>query len=73
IKKDGQFVYESLIKNDLGLSIIHKLEEISKEQTIIACTKDGAVVNEHLSESEMRFVTGSYTNVLKVSNFADIQ
>ncbi|MBK4213042.1 HAD family phosphatase [Bacillus pumilus] len=73
IKKDGQFVYESLIKNDLGLSIIHKLEEISKEQTIIACTKDGAVVNEHLSESEMRFVTGSYTNVLKVSKFADIQ
>ena len=72
IKKNGQFVYESLIKNELGLALIEKLGEVSKKQTIIACTKEGAFVHEHVSESEMRFVTGSYAHVTKVSNFQDI-
>ncbi|MCC9023598.1 HAD-IIB family hydrolase [Bacillus nakamurai] len=72
IKKNGKFVYESLINNELGLSIIEALEKISREHSIIACTKNGAMVNEHLSESEMRYVNASYANVTKVSDFREI-
>lgn len=46
IKHNGEFVYESLLSNKLGLEIIRLLEEISLDHTIIACTRNGAVIEE---------------------------
>src|SRR5699024_1961755 len=46
IKHKNQFVYESLIDNNLGLDIIRFLEKITPDQTIIACTKGAAIIKD---------------------------
>ncbi|MBU0444358.1 HAD-IIB family hydrolase [Bacillus velezensis] len=73
IKKNGTFVYESLISNEAGLSIIGALEKISCGHSIIACTKNGAIVKENLSESEMKYVNASYAHVTRITDFTEIK
>lgn len=73
IKHQGKFVYESLLSNKLGLEIIHLLEEISSEHTIIACTKEAAIVKQNLSPDEMNIVKGSYTQIKQVADFNEIK
>ncbi|GKU82964.1 HAD family hydrolase [Niallia sp. NCCP-28] len=72
IKHNKQFVYESLLLNELGLQIIQLLEEISLDHTIIACTRKGAYVKETLSPEELAIVRRSYANVIKVEDFNSI-
>ena len=72
IKHKGEFVYESLLSNKLGLEIIQLLEEISIDHTIIACTRSGAVIKDHLSPEEAAIVRGSYAQVRHVSDFNEI-
>ena len=72
IKHKGEYVYESLISNELGLEIIGLLEEISADHTIIACTGNGAAIKENISPEEESTVRRSYANVRKVSNFNEI-
>lgn len=72
IKHQGKFVYESLLSNKLGLKIIHLLEEISSKHTIIACTKEAAIVKQNLSPDEMNVVKGSYTQIRQVADFNEI-
>ncbi|WP_046173574.1 HAD family hydrolase [Domibacillus indicus] len=72
IKHNGEFVYESLLSNKLGLEIIQLLEEISLDHTIIACTRNGAVTKDHLSPEEAAIVRRSYAQVRQVSDFNEI-
>ncbi|CEI82008.1 hydrolase [Oceanobacillus oncorhynchi subsp. incaldanensis] len=72
IKHNGEFVYESLLGNKLGLEIIQLLEEISLEHTIIACTREGAVIKENIPQEEAAIVRGSYAQVRQVSDFKEI-
>ncbi|MFD1363648.1 HAD family hydrolase [Lentibacillus salinarum] len=72
IKHNGEFVYESLLNNQLGLEIIRSLEEISLDHTIIACTKNGAVIKENTPDEEAAIVRGSYAEVREVSDFKEI-
>ncbi|WP_010094699.1 HAD family hydrolase [Ornithinibacillus scapharcae] len=72
IKHHGEFVYESLLSNKLGLEIIQLLEEISLEHTVIACTREGAVIKDTLSSEEEAIVRGSYAQIKKVSHFHEI-
>lgn len=72
IKHNGEFVYESLLDNKLGLDIIHSLEEISLEHTIIACTKNAAVIKDNVPQEEAAIVRGSYAQVQQVSDFNKI-
>ncbi|MBS4207279.1 HAD family hydrolase [Bacillus sp. FJAT-50079] len=69
IKHNGNFVYESLLSNKLGLEIIQLLEEISQEHTIIACTRNGAVIKDNISKEEAAIVRRSYAQVKQVSHF----
>ncbi|WP_413381404.1 HAD family hydrolase [Alkalihalobacillus sp. 1P02AB] len=73
IKHNGEFVYESLLSNKLGLKIIHLLEEISLEHTVIACTKNGAVIKGSIPQEEAAIVRGSYAQVRHVTNFNEIK
>ncbi|MFS0782925.1 HAD family hydrolase [Bacillus sp. 1P06AnD] len=73
IKHNNQFVFESLVSNKLGLEIIRLLEDISSEHTVIACTRDGAVFKDHLSNEEEQIVRRSYAKVKKVSDFAEMK
>lgn len=72
IKHNGKFIYESLLSNKLGLEIIRLLENISMEHTIIACTRNGAVIKDNIPLEEAAIVRGSYAQVRKVSNFNEI-
>ncbi|MGE8206977.1 HAD family hydrolase [Heyndrickxia sp. NPDC080065] len=72
IKHNGVFVYESLLSNKLGLEIIRLLEEISLEHTIIACTRNGAVIKENIPKEEAAIVRTSYAQVIQVPDFNEI-
>src|SRR5690554_6566800 len=50
IKHKSEFVYQSLLSNRLGLSIIQLLEEISLDHTIIACIETSAIIKDTLSD-----------------------
>lgn len=73
IKHNGRYVYESLLSNTLGLEIIQLLEEIDIEQTIIACTKNGAYVKNNIPQEEYAIVRGSYAHVHQVSHFYEVR
>lgn len=72
IKHNGEFIYESLLSNKLGLEIIQLLEEISLEHTIIACTRSGAVIKNNTPKVEAAIVRRSYAQVRQVSDFSEI-
>ncbi|MBE7121363.1 HAD family hydrolase [Bacillus cereus] len=72
IKHNGKFVYESLLSNNLGLEIIRLLEKVSLEHTIIACTRNGAIIKENISHEEAAIVRKSYAQVKQVSDFNEI-
>lgn len=72
IKNNGKFVYESLLSNNLGLEIIRLLEKVSLEHTIIACTRNGAIIKENISHEEAAIVRKSYAQVKQVSDFNEI-
>ncbi|WP_419880597.1 HAD family hydrolase [Peribacillus sp. B-H-3] len=72
IKHNGRFVYESLLKNELGLEIIHLLEEIRLDHTVIACTRNGAFIKDNLSSEEASIVRRSYAQVKQVADFNEI-
>ncbi len=72
IKHNGEFVYESLLSNKLGQEIIRLLEKISLEHTIIACTRNGAVIKDSVSSEEAAIVRRSYAQVRQVSDFNKI-
>ncbi len=52
IKHNNEYVYESLLPNDLGIKLINKLEEIANDYTIIACTPTAAMIKETTSEED---------------------
>lgn len=72
IKHNGEFVYESLLSNKLGMEIIHLLEKISLEHTIIACTRSGAIIRKNIPQQEKSIVKGSYAQVTEVTDFSEI-
>ncbi|MFL4557068.1 Cof-type HAD-IIB family hydrolase [Yersinia kristensenii] len=70
IKYQGEYVYQSLIKNQLGLKIIATLEAINKEPVIIACTSEGAFIKSSVSTEMENKIKKSYTKVTKVDSFS---
>ncbi|WP_099224834.1 HAD family hydrolase [Listeria costaricensis] len=74
IKRNGEYVYESLLPNELGQRIIAKLEEIANDYTIIACTPTAAIVkNSTPDEIVNKVVRGSYQNVGFVDEYKEIK
>lgn len=72
IKHDGDYIYQSLLPNELGLRIINKLEEIADDHTIIACTPTAAVIKSSVPEDEAKIVRGSYRVVRSVDDLNEI-
>ena len=72
IKHNGEFVYESLLTNKLGLKIIQLLEEISLEHIVIACTRSGAVLKDTVSAEMVTAMKRSYAKVRQVPDFNEI-
>lgn len=72
IKHKGEYVYQSLIKNSLGLEIINTLESVRDEHVVIACTPNGAVVKGSIAPHLLNKVRKSYTNVRLVGDYAEL-
>lgn len=74
IKRNGEYIYESLLPNELGHEILERLDEIATDYVIIACTPETAYVKESTpTELVDRVVRGSYHNVDFVKEYKDIE
>lgn len=72
IKRNGEFVYESLIKNKLGLEMIAKLEAFRLDYVIIACTSAGAIVKDTVPDEIFNRMKHSYSELRRVADFNEI-
>lgn len=63
IKYAGKYLYQSLIPNKLGQEIIERLEQITNDQVIIACTAEAAFIKDTVSATEVAKIRKSYTTV----------
>jgi len=72
IKRQGEFVYQSLLPNQLGQRLINRLEMLSDVHTIIACTPDGAFVKDTISPEEFEIVRGSYRKVTSIARLQEL-
>ncbi|WP_430611403.1 HAD-IIB family hydrolase [Enterococcus sp. DIV0876] len=72
IKHQGEYVYESLLPNRLGLEIIERLGQIANDHVIIACTPTAAYIHESVNEGDAARVRGSYRILETVAAYKDI-
>lgn len=72
IKHQGEFVYQSLLNNDLGLDIIRHLESIEGSHIVIACTNEYAAIKRETPEHLRALVRSSYAEVKVVESYTDI-
>lgn len=72
IKHQGEFVYQSLLPNQLGKKIIDKLEVIEGSHIVIACTPDYAAIKRDIPEHLRVLVRRSYAQVKLIDSFAEI-
>lgn len=72
IKHAGEYIYESLLSNDIGKKIIEKLEIIADDHAIIACTPTSAYIKDTTPNEVIKRVRGSYTRIEKVSDLQTI-
>ncbi|MDF7669741.1 HAD family hydrolase [Orbaceae bacterium ESL0721] len=68
IKYKGEFIYQSLIKNSLGRSIINRLKQVSSMHLIIACTPDGAVIESKSPQHLKDIARRSYARIIEVDD-----
>lgn len=73
IKRNGEYIYESLLPNETGLAIIQKLEQIASDHVIIACTPEAAIIEKSVSDDDAKIVRGSYATMKIVENLAEIE
>lgn len=73
IKHNHQYVYQSLLANQIGLAIVAKLEQISQAHTIIVCTEEGAFIKATTVTEEREIVRRSYRNLAIVNHYHDIK
>lgn len=72
IKHEGEYVYESLIPNELGRKILARLEETAGDTTIIACTPEAAVIRTAETDEAAKVVRRSYARVDTVDDLQQI-
>lgn len=73
IKYQGEYVYQSLLNNALGLDIIGQLEMIEGSHIVIACTPEFAAIKRDTPEHLRKLVRRSYARVELVDNYKDIE
>lgn len=73
IKHQGEYVYQSLLKNSVGLAIIDQLQAIEGSHIVIACTPDFAAITRDTPEHLQQRVRRSYAQVKLVDDYHDIR
>ncbi len=72
IKHQGEYVYQSLLNNALGLAIIRQLEALAGEHIVIACTPDYAAIKRDTPEHLQSVVRRSYAQVKLIDRYEQI-
>ncbi|MBU4682893.1 Cof-type HAD-IIB family hydrolase [Cedecea davisae] len=72
IKYNGEYVFESLIRNELGLRIIKTLEEVSASHVIIACSSEGAIIRKDVPQQLKDKIRKSYASLIQVDSLAGL-
>ena len=72
IKHQGEYIFESLLPNELGRRIIAKLAAIAQDHVIIACTPTAAYIAETTNEADAQKVRGSYRVGKTVTDYQTI-
>lgn len=72
IKYNHEVIYQSFIPNQLGISIINQLEQVNSDHVIIACTAQGAIIRNDISQKFKHKVRGSYANIIEVNDLKEI-
>lgn len=73
IKHQGEYVYQSLLANELGLAIIQQLEALAGSHIVIACTPECAAIKRDTPAHLQALVRRSYAKVQLVDDYRDIQ
>jgi len=72
IKYNNEYVFESLIRNELGLRIISTLKQANSHHVIIACTHAGAVIQKDVPQHLKDAIRRSYTHLIQVDDLASL-
>lgn len=73
IKRNGEYVYESLINNALGLRIIDTLEAASDSHVIVACGSESAFVRKDVPQRLQDKMRQSYASLALVDSLAELE
>ena len=73
IKHQGEYLYQSLLTNKLGLEIIDLLESLDHGHIVIACTEDGAFIKNSTAPHLQELVRNSYAKVNLLSSYSKIE
>lgn len=75
IKYNGEFAYQSLIDNQLGLDMIATIEKANtgSNPIVIACTPEGAILRDDIHIDMIKRMKKSYANVRLVTDYANIR
>lgn len=72
IKLNGDYIYESLLPNEIGKMLIKTLKEHFPDIAVIAVTKHAANIERDVTETDKKIIRGSYTVVNPIRNVLDI-
>ena len=72
IKYRGEYIYQSLLNNALGLNIINELESLEGQHIVIACTPEFAAIKHDTPEHLQTLVKRSYAEVKLVDDYQSI-
>lgn len=72
IKRNGEFLYQSLIDNHLGQQIIATLHQANSDHVVIACTPSGAVIREDTPAHLAERVRQSYASLHKMEDLSSL-
>lgn len=73
IKYNGEFVFQSLIANSLGVTIINTLRDVSESHVVIACTPEGAIVHADTPQRLKDKIRRSYTRMAETRDFSTVK
>ena len=73
IKHQDKFIYQSLLKNVLGLKIIERLESLDTPHIVIASTENGTFIKNTTSPRLQKRLSRSFSGIKLIPLYSDIK
>lgn len=72
IWRNGQYIYQSLLKNEIGRRLMNTLEAVNSQHVIIACSQEGAFIRKDLSQRLKNKIRNSYSRIFEVDDLTKL-